>query len=194
MKFRQQVSVAIAEMFLCLLPGNSICAQTSKAPAASEESQKSQAKTDIDVSPPTAQMIPVEPNVKLEVLDWGGMGRPLVLLSGMGDTAHVFDKFAPKLTAKYHVYGVTRRGFGVSSKPEFVTANYNAARLGDDILAVIAALHLSHSILAGHSLAGEELSDIAHIVRIPHASYYVFRSNEQEVLREIDAFISTLPN
>jgi non-heme chloroperoxidase len=105
-------------------------------------------------------MIAVEPDVKLEVLDWGGTGRPLVLLAGMGDTAHGFDTFAPKLTAKYHVYGITRRGFGVSSKPEFVTANYNAARLGDDVLAVIAALHLNHPILAGHSIAGEELSDI----------------------------------
>jgi len=350
MTFRQQVSVVIAEMFLCLLPCSSICAQTSKAPAASSpESQKSQAKTDVGVSPPTVQMIPVEPNVELEVLDWGGTGRPLVLLAGMGDTAHVFDTFAPKLAARYHVYGITRRGFGVSSKPEFVTVNYNAARLGDDVLVVIAALHLNHPILAGHSIAGEELSDIgfhhpeavsgliyldagysyalydqahgqimldalklrdllpqivpgkipsdvpkslneiqeqlklvekeiaeyqaqlppspsapaprpepppflyaifsgfesfptihapalaifavphdfgptdnspsrtqmeardlriaeyqvkafetqvpsAHVVRIPHASHYVFRSNEQEVLREIDAFISTLPN
>ena len=105
-------------------------------------------------------MIPVEPDVKLEVLDWGGTGRPLVLLAGMGDTAHVFDKFAPKLSVKYHVYGITRRGFGVSSKPEFVTANYNAGRLGDDVLAVMSALHLSRPILAGHSLAGEELSEI----------------------------------
>src|SRR3984957_5099903 len=161
MTFRQQVSVVIAEMFLCLLPCSSICAQTSKAPTASSaESQESQAKTDICVSPPTIQMTPVEPNVKLEVLDWGGTGRPLVLLAGMGDTAHGFDTFAPKLTAKYHVYGITRRGFGVSSKPEFVTANYNAERLGDDVLAVSEALHLSHPVLGGHSLAGEELSDI----------------------------------
>jgi pimeloyl-ACP methyl ester carboxylesterase len=105
-------------------------------------------------------MIQVEPDVKLEVLDWGGTGRSLVLLAGMGDTAHVFDTFAPKLTAQYHVYGITRRGFGGSSKPEFVTSNYNAARLGDDVLAVITALHLSDPVLAGHSLAGEELSDI----------------------------------
>ena len=161
MTFRQQVSVLIAEMFLCLLPCGSVCAQISRAPTASSaESQKSQAKTDVGVSPPTVRMIPVERDVKLEVLDWGGTGRPLVLLAGMGDTAHVFDTFAPKLAARYHVYGITRRGFGVSSKPEFVTANYNAARLGDDVLAVIAALHLSQPILAGHSLAGEELSDI----------------------------------
>jgi non-heme chloroperoxidase len=121
---------------------------------------KAQSAPKTDTSPHTVQMIQVEPDIKLEVLDWGGTGRPLVLLSGMGDTAHVFDKFAPKLTAKYHVYGITRRGFGASSKPDTVTANYNAARLGDDVLAVIAALHLNHPILAGHSLAGEELSFI----------------------------------
>jgi len=40
----------------------------------------------------------VDDNVKLEVLDWGGTGRPLVLLAGLGNTAHVFDDFAPKLT------------------------------------------------------------------------------------------------
>jgi non-heme chloroperoxidase len=121
---------------------------------------KAQSAPKTDTSPHTVQMIQVEPDIKLEVLDWGGTERPLVLLSGLGDTAHVFDTFAPKLTAKYHVYGITRRGFGTSSKPEPVTANYNAARLGDDVLAVIAALHLSHPILAGHSLAGEELSYI----------------------------------
>ncbi|HEY2459427.1 MAG TPA: hypothetical protein VGI16_01400, partial [Candidatus Acidoferrum sp.] len=61
----------------------------------------------LDPSPHSVQFITVEDNVKLEVLDWGGSGRPLVLLAGLGDTAHVFDKFAPKLTPTYHVYGIT---------------------------------------------------------------------------------------
>jgi hypothetical protein len=113
-----------------------------------------------DTSPHAVQMISVAPDVKLEVLDWGGTGRSLILLAGLGDTAHIFDKFAPKLTATYHVYGITRRGFGKSGKPTPVTENYNSARLGDDVLAVIAALQLDHPIVAGHSLAGEELSYI----------------------------------
>jgi pimeloyl-ACP methyl ester carboxylesterase len=70
-----------------------------------------------DPSPHTVQFITVDDNVKLEVLDWSGSGRPLVLLSGLGNTAHVFDEFAPKLTSDYHVYGITRRGFGASSVP-----------------------------------------------------------------------------
>jgi non-heme chloroperoxidase len=114
----------------------------------------------IDPSPHQVQFIPVEKDVKLEVLDWGGTGRPLVLLTGLGDSAHVFDTFAPKLTTSYHVYGMTRRGFGASSSPSPATASYAVDRLGDDVLAVIEALHLNRPILAGHSVAGEELSYI----------------------------------
>lgn len=114
----------------------------------------------IDPSPHTIQRIPVDKDVTLEVLDWGGTGRPLVLLTGLGNNAHVFDKFAPKLTANYHVYGITRRGFGASSAPTPNATNYTAARLGEDVLAIVDALHLNKPVVAGHSIAGEELSYI----------------------------------
>jgi non-heme chloroperoxidase len=110
-----------------------------------------------DSSPHTVQFITVDNNVKLEVLDWGGSGRTIVLLTGLGNNAHVYDKFAPKLTSKYHVYGITRRGFGVSSAP---ASGYSADRLGDDVLAVIDALKLNRPVLVGHSLGGEELSSV----------------------------------
>ena len=111
-------------------------------------------------SPHAIQMVSVEKGVSLEVLDWGGRGRPLVLLTGLGDTAHVFDEFAPKLTASYHVYGITRRGRGASSAPEPNAMNYSADRLGEDVLAIIDALHLNRPVLVGHSMAGEELTYI----------------------------------
>jgi non-heme chloroperoxidase len=56
------------------------------------------------------QFVDVQPDVKLEVLDWGGTGRNLVLLAGLGNTAHVFDSLGPMLAAHYHVIGITRRG------------------------------------------------------------------------------------
>ncbi len=68
-----------------------------------------------DPSPHTVRFVTVDKKVRLEVLDWGGSGRPVVLLAGGGNTAHVFDEFAPKLTANCHIYGITRRGFGASS-------------------------------------------------------------------------------
>ena len=102
----------------------------------------------------------VDQGVKLEVLDWGGNGRPLVFLAGSGFDAHVFDQFAPKFAASHHVYGITRRGFGASSAPEPTDNNYGADRLGDDVLAVLKSLKLDRPVLVGHSLAGEEMSSI----------------------------------
>ena len=110
---------------------------------------------------PAVQFVKAEEGVNLEVLDWGGTGRPLVFLAGLGNTAHTFDKFAPKIAEKYHVYGITRRGFGTSSKPAPTMENYSADRLGDDVLAVLDALKLDRPVLVGHSLAGEELSSVA---------------------------------
>jgi pimeloyl-ACP methyl ester carboxylesterase len=114
-----------------------------------------------DPSPHTVQLITADQNVQLEVLDWGGppSGQPrsLVLLAGLGNTAHIFDRFAPALTTRYRVLGITRRGFGASSSP---AAGYSADRLGDDVLAVLDALKITKPVLAGHSLGGEELSSI----------------------------------
>lgn len=110
-----------------------------------------------DPSPHSIQFVTVDQGVKLEVLDWGGTGRPVVLLAGLGNSAHIFDKFALKLTSTYHVYGITRRGFGDSSAPE---SGYSADRIGDDVLAVLDSLKIAKPVLAGHSIAGEELSSI----------------------------------
>src|SRR2546430_2962115 len=59
-------------------------------------------------SPHAIQFVTVDKYVRLEVLDWGGLGRPVILLPGGGDTAHVFDEFAPKLTANYRDRKSTR--------------------------------------------------------------------------------------
>jgi pimeloyl-ACP methyl ester carboxylesterase len=104
------------------------------------------------------QFITVQPNVELEVLDFGGTGRPLVLLTGWGATAHAFASFSTQLTKKYHAYGITRRGFGLSSAP---TSGYTAERLGDDVVAVLDALKLVRPVLVGCSFGGEELSSVA---------------------------------
>jgi non-heme chloroperoxidase len=111
-----------------------------------------------DPSPHITRFATIDKDVRLEVLDWGGSGKPIVLLAGGGDTAHVYDDFAPKLSTHYHVYGITRRGFGASG---YSATDHPAKRLGDDVLAVIDALNLKRPILVGHSIAGVELSSVA---------------------------------
>ncbi len=110
-----------------------------------------------DSSSHSIRHVAVDTSVSLEVLDWGGAGRPVVLLAGAGNTAHVFDQFVKKLVDRYHVYGITRRGFGRSSAPMF---GYSADRLADDVLAVLDSLRIERPVLVGHSIAGEELSSI----------------------------------
>jgi non-heme chloroperoxidase len=102
--------------------------------------------------------IAVEKDIRLEVLDWGGSGRPIVLLAGLGDTAHVFDYFAPKLTGHGHVLGLTRRGFGASTAQE---SGYSVSRFAQDLLEALNALDLKNAVLIGHSFGGEELTRAA---------------------------------
>jgi non-heme chloroperoxidase len=110
-----------------------------------------------DPSKHKVRFIAADVGVHLEVLDWGGSGRPIVLLAGLGDTAHVFDHFADRLSGSYHVYGITRRGFGASSRPDF---GYTEQRLADDVLQILDALKLASPVLVGHSIAGNELTEI----------------------------------
>jgi len=111
-----------------------------------------------DPSPHVIRFVSVDKNIRLEVLDWGGSGRPIVLLAGGGNTAHVFDDFAPKLRAHHHVYAITRRGFGASG---YSAIPNGTDRLGEDVLAVMDSLQLNRPILVGHSIAGAELSWVA---------------------------------
>ena len=146
-----------------------------------------------DPSPHTVRFVTVDKDVRLEVLDWGGSGRPGVLLPGGGDTAHVFDEFAPKLKAKgqCHVYGITPRGFGASG---FSACKNGCDCLGDDVLAVIDSLKLNRPVLVGHSIAGCELSSVgtrypagvAGLVYLEAAYPYAFDNGRGPTMREFE--------
>ncbi|HEV7658375.1 MAG TPA: alpha/beta hydrolase [Allosphingosinicella sp.] len=94
------------------------------------------------------------------MLDWGGSGRPIVFLAGFGGTAHDLDLLARRFISGHRVVAITRRGFGRSSHPAATEANYTPERLGADIIAVIRRMRLVGPVIAGHSIAGQELSEI----------------------------------
>lgn len=141
--------------------------------------------------------IAVEDGVQLEVLDWGGSGRPLVLLPGLGATAHSFDELAPLLAGHYRVVGVTRRGVGSSSRPDH---GYGQARLTQDILKVLDALGIDKAVFVGHSIAGDELSTLGvrHAERVAgliylDAAYDRVASVPSERYRELNAALPDKP-
>ena len=101
-------------------------------------------------------MITVDRNVRLEVLDWGGTGRP-ILFVGCYLTAHVYDEIAPKLSEQFRVLAVTRRGTGASDHP---ANGYDPRRRAEDIAEVIREARIEKPILIGNSCGG----DILHTV------------------------------
>ena len=111
-----------------------------------------------DLSDHSVSFIETEPGVSLEVLDWGGTGEYLVLLTGLGDNSHVFDNFAYQFTDLFHVIGITRRGFGKSSKPE---DGYDEATRVRDYISILDKLNISKAMFAGHSIACGELNYLA---------------------------------
>jgi pimeloyl-ACP methyl ester carboxylesterase len=113
-----------------------------------------------DSSPHQLRFVTVDSSVRLEVLDWGGSGRPIVFV-GCYLTAHVYDNIAPKLTDHFHVYAITRRGIGASAHP---VTGYSPDRRADDVLEVIDTLALQRPILVGNSCGG----DILHTLGAQH--------------------------
>jgi pimeloyl-ACP methyl ester carboxylesterase len=110
-----------------------------------------------DKSPHKTGFVSVN-KVKLHYLDWGGKGEPLLFLHGMADTAHVYDKLAPKFTNQFRVLALTRRGHGESEMPK---TGYDTATLVEDIRQFLDALKIQAVVLAGHSFAGDELTRFA---------------------------------
>jgi pimeloyl-ACP methyl ester carboxylesterase len=116
-----------------------------------------------DSSPHATRLVAVEDGVQLEVLDWGGSGPVLVLLPGLGSTAHHYDDLAQALTPRYRVIAVTRRGHrGSSAAP----AGYGFVRLAEDVLRVMDAVGVKNPVVIGHSFAGEEM----HILGVRHSA------------------------
>lgn len=114
-----------------------------------------------DKSPHNVSSVAVGNGVRIELLDWrvGELkdAPTMLLIPGLGATAHSWDDFAPELAEHYNVLAITRRGMDASSKPD---QGYDVATLSADIMGVMDALDIDSAILLGHSIAGEELSYI----------------------------------
>lgn len=110
-----------------------------------------------DTSPHTSGFEMVN-GVRLHYLDWGGKGPALLFIAGIGNTAHTFDEIAPRFTDRFHVLGLTRRGFGESDKP---ATGYDIATLTEDIRGFLDRMKIDRVDLIGHSAGGDELIEFA---------------------------------
>ena len=111
----------------------------------------------MDASPHKSDLVSVN-GIKLHYLDWGGEGDTLLFLTGLGLSAHIYDKFAPRFADRFRVLALTRRAHGDSDSPE---TGFDADTLVEDIRHFMDELNIHQVILAGHSLAGAELTHFA---------------------------------
>lgn len=149
--------------------------------------------------------VTVEPGVRVEVLDWRGSAPAdaptLLLLPGLGATAHSYDALAARLSRDYAVIAMTRRGTGASSQPD---RGYDTERLSQDVIQVLDTLGIDKAFVAGHSIAGEELSHLgAHHADRVHGLIYLdaaydrvefLRTGDRQRLHALSAHLPSAPS
>ncbi len=114
---------------------------------------------------PLITRVELSDTVNLELRDWRSLHQsgasndlPLVLLTGLGNTAAVYDDLAPLLAPRHPLVAITRRGFGGSSAP---ATGYDVATRVEDLRLALDRLGLQRIVLVGHSIAGDELTAFA---------------------------------
>jgi len=131
--------------------------------------------------------------VRLHYVDWGGTGDPLLFLTANGGRPErQFDALASSFVDRFRVLGLTRRGQGESDKPP---SGYDTDSLASDIAAFLDALHIPRAHLAGHSVAGAEMTRFA--VKFPHRLgklVYLDAANDYLQLSKISAEAKFEPN
>ena len=91
----------------------------------------------------------VEANrLRFHCWDWGGAGRPAVLLHGLASNARIWDFVAPLLAEQARVVAVDQRSHGLTAGPE---TGYGFAETTADLAGVVEALGFERPVIAGHS-------------------------------------------
>ena len=90
--------------------------------------------------------------------DWGGDGRPVLLLHGLASTCHIWDLVAPLLAEQFRVVALDQRGHGQSVQ---VDEGYDFATVSGDAAAFIKHLGWERPIVAGHSWGADVALELA---------------------------------
>ncbi len=108
--------------------------------------------TAVNYITPPEKSIPLSTGVTLNYVEQGSKGNtPVMLIHGFTDSWHSFEGVLPYLPETMHVFAVSNRGHGNSSKP---SGGYHARDFAADIAAFIQQKNLGSVVVVGHSLGG----------------------------------------
>ncbi len=97
--------------------------------------------------------------IRLHYIDWGGSGEYLLFLTPLGgELLEQFGSLAPQFADHFRVLGLTRRGQGPSERPD---GGYDIDTLVADIVGFLEAMGVRNAHIAGHSVAGAEMTRLA---------------------------------
>jgi pimeloyl-ACP methyl ester carboxylesterase len=97
-------------------------------------------------------------DIRLNYLDWGGDGPPLILIHGIANSPHIFDDLAPLLRDRFHVIAYARRGHGQSEAP---AGPYDSKVLVSDLVHLLDNLGIERANFLGWSMGGNEVTEFA---------------------------------
>ena len=103
--------------------------------------------------------------INLHFRDWGGSGRPIVLLHGLASSCHIWDLVAPRLAENFSVIALDQRGHGLSDKPD---TGYDFSTVARDLMGVIEKRNLEKPVVVGHSWGADVALEFA--VAFPHVA------------------------
>ncbi len=88
--------------------------------------------------------------LRLHLRDWGGEGRPLILIHGLASNAKIWDWVAPILAKEFRVVALDQRSHGLSESPAS-SDGYGFDSVCSDLRGVVVELKIDQPILVGHS-------------------------------------------
>lgn len=130
--------------------------------------------------------------LRINYIDWGGEGPTIILLTGLGNSAHIFDEFGPMLRDGHRVIAITRRAYGASDTP--TNGDYSNAAMINDVLGVMDGLDIARASFVGHSIAGGELAGLGlrHPERVERLVYLDSAYDRSRAL-QLMAALPTMP-
>lgn len=131
-------------------------------------------------------------NLQLEYVEQGNRsGTPVILLHGLTDSWHSFEKVLPLLSPDLHVFAISQRGHGGSTKDGLT---FDPDELARDIADFILTKKLNQAVIVGHSMGSTVTQSFAihypklckGIVMVGAFASYGDKQMIQELMTEVE--------